>query len=813
MTRYRSVDIVPGNNQMDQSPMLREPPTLLPDIINASHWFDVIKFIDHEVRTFRDHLITIPSLEHRPGYIIQWLKFVLDATEHYNKNPDATWQTVSNLLHVQPIDDFRSFIELLLDKVRPLKHIITIWDVTGYAPRNQFSVQLNPNAHETPALERMKEIHVEIVETEKVQREINEATSLSETFSSPSLLQIEKDMDAKLANATRDLKSDIASLNNTMATSIAEAIARALGDAKTSTKELQDETKRAKAEAIKIEKRLQEAVGTTRTEANKIDGRIKNVRDSIDTIRADATIIQVNAEAASDKAKKVLLEAKQDLDTARDQVHRDCKGAISVVEDQMGILNATYKKVKKLHKRGGGGGSSDDSDDDISSDSSNGDKPKRDRSYQPRNGGGEWHTIAGTKYQVRGKKFCDDETDLQCHGDGHYLIFYELLRSIAQQYGILITALHAIEKWDTDRYETNPTCPYDKEDFSTDEHFTKCYNMMSMAIANKLKKVSFGTNYAAADLAINAYNKNDGYDMLWKLMQQAHPELKRDKSSKPRVPNFEGNFPEYIHKYKSYICYNANRSRPIIYDDDEIAQDIINGIKRSPHFDALRKGIKEADDKLDTWRNNESLPFPHELQLDNIANTILLYYMERNQNPLRHLRGRGRTRHEDDERRRDAHRRDHDREQPAIRAAYYNSGGNRQNSHSRGNSYNSYRNRNPSRSNSYSRGRSNSRDGDNRRQYTPQRERDRGNGPANTACTICGTRHLPSTVGCPSFMQYMNIRDHVDRSNPDELRRQFQNMERERSQSRPPSRGRNTSRDSRQRSNSSDRSYRRGGGQ
>ena len=186
--------------------------------------------------------------------------------------------------------------------------------------------------------------------------------------------------------------------------------------------------------------------------------------------------------------------------------------------------------------------------------------------------------------------------------------------------------------------------------------------------------------------------------------------------------------------------------------------------------------MEEAENYLHRWRHSGSIQihFPPELELDTIANTILQYYLERNKNPLPNSRGRSRdsrpvNQHNDN---------DHDRG-TVIRAACYNNRYARNNSNSRSNSRSQSRGRNRSYNNNH---------------FGNRERNDRSNTPTRRPtrkCEYCGGMHLVTTEYCPKLLDWVNLQDYINNTNPNaaniivnEMQRyRERSMSRDRSQS------------------------------
>ena len=252
-------------------------------------------------------------------------------------------------------------------------------------------------------------------------------------------------------------------------------------------------------------------------------------------------------------------------------------------------------------------------------------------------------------------------------------------------------------------------------------------------------------------MAVNDYT-SDGYVMLYHLLKNVHPKLQRNKATKPSMPSFNGNVGQYVLRYQNWLKYQISRPQPHIYDDDEIADDFLQAVKTPPWGSKLTKGIEFIEAKLDRWKNTAGMSFPSELTLDFIGHTLMIPYIEANEDPL--------TIHRDN--------------RPAARA-YMTRGRSRSNGRGR------------------DRNRSNSRDS-----HTSQ----------GRLCEICKTIHRPSTTGCPNLHRHIQVQTWLENASQEEVQRHLDRVDqarRERSHSRESQRS-NTSQRS-QHSRQSNRSH------
>ena len=589
-----------------------------------------------------------------------------------------------------------------------------------------------------------------------------------------------KEIENKLESETKSLQNDFANmaqkqdvtnnkienLTSNINATIAAAIANALGDAKNSTKELQDTIKKGKIEASKLE------------------GELKVATEKIDSLKANAENLKNIAEASTDKAAKAYTDAKSQFDHAQAEILKNMTAALKDVATAQESITAASSRIPHSTAPG-----------TITGHSSAYSK------YFP-----DEYTIDDTKYQVRAQKFIDDETPIVCNNSNEMLNTYDLIKEIALNYGILITTRGYLDKWDKSMSNVPPTCPYREKHFKNEHQFEECYSKMKIALTTKLKtKITFGSNYLAADIAITNHS-NDGYKMLYELMTNAHPRLKRDSAVQPRKPKFEGDINDYIFAFKNYFTYKEARKRPHIYDDYEKTEMVLANIKDSRYYSQLKEGLDEVDNTLKLWKNAgfDHTEFPPELEIDSIAQSILQIYIERGENPLRSSRGRSRDRDQRElGRGRQFHNNNGDTRNGGVaaRAAYYRNNNYSNYGRNRGNRQSSY-SRSPARSNSRDSNRSNPRGDTNySRSNTPNRGRN--DGRATRECEYCMGIHLESTVGCPKLIEQYRLQEYLNNTDSREVQRVVEGMERDRNRSR--SRSRSSQNDRRGRSNSSGR--------
>ena len=129
-------------------------------------------------------------------------------------------------------------------------------------------------------------------------------------------------MEDKLDTATKAMQSEISTINSNIGTTIADAIARAIGSSAESTKELKM--------AITDGNRL----------AEKLSGDIRNTERTVNELRMKTELLKSTAQEAGDKAAKTYLEAKVQFDEAQSNIFKDIKDVVDSITE---LKNSTTK--------------------------------------------------------------------------------------------------------------------------------------------------------------------------------------------------------------------------------------------------------------------------------------------------------------------------------------------------------------------------------------------------------------------------------------------------------------------------------------
>ena len=270
--------------------------------------------------------------------------------------------------------------------------------------------------------------------------------------------------------------------------------------------------------------------------------------------------------------------------------------------------------------------------------------------------------------------------------------------------------------------------------------------------------VTFGSDFTAAKYIVHEHEK-DGFKILYDLLALVHPAIASDLSHGPKNPIFEGDIHAYMTKFMNFIDYEQKCNRG--YEYHEQADYVISAIKRSKWKNNLERGLNEIIHKLDAWKRSPTRSlenFPPELKIPRISHTLLSEYYKLNIDPFE-------TNHERTS-------------SPKVRRGMYDRN----------------RSRMPIKYGSNERGRSRERfDGDRSYSYSNNRRdgiwrRSRSNSSRSektfVPCEICGGRHLKSTIGCPDFVKFMNIKEYVKSSSKEKIKVEKDRMVKERSRSR-----------------------------
>ena len=106
----------------------------------------------------------------------------------------------------------------------------------------------------------------------------------------------------------------------------------------------------AKGEINIVTNKFSSAIEKARGDADIIEKRVDSANEHLDRLRTEASTIRVMAEGASEKAKKIFLEAKTDIEKTRDSIRDECRETLDKVGEKLSEadlkLEQVYKKIR-----------------------------------------------------------------------------------------------------------------------------------------------------------------------------------------------------------------------------------------------------------------------------------------------------------------------------------------------------------------------------------------------------------------------------------------------------------------------------------
>ncbi len=588
----------------------------LDDSLDEEDWYIVFEVINFHVKQFKK-LLRFSGSNTNARYLMEWTMLFNEVTDHKDDVGDVTWQTIANLYIDENVTKFHEFVQVLLDKVPSINVALYLHEIDEL-----YYLTVYDNYQSFACDEAQKKSHDERVRNDHSSRPNKDndediSFHLSKSEVSPlsgnlTFQQQVRDMETKLDKETRAIRTEIQSTSSE------------IKDLKTELKtDLLQTIKQGIADAVgdpaKYNEELKKSIQSGERISAKLQGDLKKSEEKLSDLRAQADNVKKLAADATAQATKAYTSTKMDFESKNATLLKNMTDAITDLAKNVATGSAPMTSAPA---------------------------PSMPSIPNTKYYADEYR-IGSDLYRLQTKKFIEDATPIVCNTGDEMLQTYDLLKEIAANYGILLADRDTLIKWDKTKYDNPPTCPYDDSMFTTHRQFRECYSKMKIALATKLKTaVQFGHNYIAADIAITNYS-HDGYRMLYELMTNAHPQLKRDSAQQPRKPDFTGDMNEFIFKFKNYYDYKESRSRPHYYEEYEKTEAVIYAIKRSRYYRDLKDGLDEVENSLKLWRNTNGnlADYPGELELDSLSGSIMQYYIERNMNPLPRSRGRSRERH------------------------------------------------------------------------------------------------------------------------------------------------------------------------
>jgi len=207
---------------------------------------------------------------------------------------------------------------------------------------------------------------------------------------------------------------------------------------------------------------------------------------------------------------------------------------------------------------------------------------------------------------------------IQYTGLGDLFVFYNQLLNGMEQFGIYLSPL------DNVRYQES-VCPAEYNSFPITP---RRYRMMASTLYQKLQNPDvIPHEHTAIRHIINRYaEQNDGYKVLYAMLELIHPALHQDAVLLPPKSNeCNEDIHLYAQKFDSWLKYEAYANRPYS------ARETVNLFLRelSPHFAPAVSRIRRL---MDTW-NQYDPHVPEPLRITSLPVTIERYMNEETNTP------------------------------------------------------------------------------------------------------------------------------------------------------------------------------------
>ena len=226
-----------------------------------------------------------------------------------------------------------------------------------------------------------------------------------------------------------------------------------------------------------------------------------------------------------------------------------------------------------------------------------------------------------TPREIDSHKFQKAKMAMACPSEEYIFTFYNTLRLIAGSFNILLNPLQLITK------ETG-ICLLSQ---SNCIGYTEAYNTMATALHLKLTTNGYFKGFPVASTYIQAAaNSNDGFKLLYRILEIIHPKLRAEKGGIHKIveaPAYadvtDDNIYTFMTKYKNYLLYEELSPEARSYSTQEQAMFVVTALKRDSRF---KPGLEYVLATLLSYqrerRINIASQFPLDIELDEIAVTI-----------------------------------------------------------------------------------------------------------------------------------------------------------------------------------------------
>jgi len=229
------------------------------------------------------------------------------------------------------------------------------------------------------------------------------------------------------------------------------------------------------------------------------------------------------------------------------------------------------------------------------------------------NSAGEHHDLPPVNHDAAIKR-----AKIQYTGIGDFFVFYHQLLNGMAQFGIYLSHL------DNVRYQES-VCPAEYNGITITPHR---YQLMASTLYQKLQNPEvIPHEHTAIRHIINRYaEQNDGYKVLYAMLELIHPVLHQDAVLlPPKSTECNEDIHLYAQKFDSWLKYEAYANRPYT------ARETVNLFLRelSSHFAPAISRIRRL---MDTW-NQYDANVPEPLRLSSLPVTIERYMNEETNTP------------------------------------------------------------------------------------------------------------------------------------------------------------------------------------
>jgi hypothetical protein len=212
---------------------------------------------------------------------------------------------------------------------------------------------------------------------------------------------------------------------------------------------------------------------------------------------------------------------------------------------------------------------------------------------------------------------------IQFSGLGDIFVFYNQLMNAMEQFGIYLLPLPQV------KYQ-HSLCPDSYGGTLIDKHRKQ---VMAGTLYQKLQSHDvIPLEYTAMRNIINRYaEKNDGYDVLYAMLELVHPALQKDAvMCPPKSSECGDDIHLYAQKFDAWLRYESYANRP--YSPREQINKFVNEL--SPVFAPAISRIRRL---LDAW-NHYDLTVPEVLKITALPNTIERFMNEEAGNSTAYIR-------------------------------------------------------------------------------------------------------------------------------------------------------------------------------